>query len=51
MNTNASIGTFALFFGFTGTVLIAEEKPEAILARASWLKPARLRKTASTGEN
>src|SRR5207302_11313853 len=29
MNTNVSIGTFALFFGFTGTVLMAEEKPEA----------------------
>ena len=34
MNTNASIGIFALFFGFTGTVLMAEEKPEAILAAA-----------------
>ena len=37
MNTNASIGIFALFFGFTGTVLIAEEKPEAILAAAKKL--------------
>jgi hypothetical protein len=51
MNTNVSVGTFALFFGFTGTVLMAEEKPEAILAAASWLRPARLRKTASTGGN
>jgi hypothetical protein len=34
MNTTLPIGTFALFFGFTGTVLMAEEKPEAILAAA-----------------
>jgi len=37
MNTNVSIAIFALFFGFTGTVLIAEEKPEAILAAAKKL--------------
>jgi hypothetical protein len=34
INTKLSIGIFALFFVFTGTVLIAEEKPEAILAAA-----------------
>jgi hypothetical protein len=34
INTKLSIGIFALFFAFTGTVLIAEEKPEAILAAA-----------------
>jgi hypothetical protein len=45
MNTTLPIETFALLFGFTGTVLMAEEKPEAILARASWLRPARLSKT------
>jgi hypothetical protein len=32
MNTNRSTGMFALFFGFTGAVLMAEEKPEATLA-------------------
>jgi hypothetical protein len=51
MNTTLPIGTFALLFGFYATVLIAKEKPEAILARASWLRQPRLRKTASTGEN
>ena len=35
MNTNVSIGIFALFFGFTGTVLMAEEKPEAIILAAA----------------
>src|SRR6266487_3531739 len=34
MNTTLSVGIFALFFGFTGAVLMAEEKPEAILAAA-----------------
>ena len=34
MNMNLLIGIFALFFGFIGTALIAEEKPEAILAAA-----------------
>ena len=28
VSTNRSIGIFALFFGFAGTVLMAEEKPE-----------------------
>jgi hypothetical protein len=37
MNTTLPIGTFALLFGFTGTVLMAEEKPEAILATAKKL--------------
>ena len=37
MNTTLSVGIFALFFGFTGTVLMAEEKPEAILAAAKKL--------------
>ena len=37
MNTTLPIGTFALLFGFTGTVLMAEEKPEAILAEAKKL--------------
>jgi hypothetical protein len=37
MNTNRSMGMFALFFAFIGTVLMAQEKPEAILAAAKKL--------------
>lgn len=37
MNTNRLLGIFALFVGFTGTVLMAEEKPEAIVVAAKKL--------------
>jgi hypothetical protein len=37
LNRKLSIRAFALLFGFTGTVLMAEEKPEAILAAAKKL--------------
>jgi hypothetical protein len=37
MNTKLSIGMIALFFAVTGTILMAEEKPEAIPAAAKKL--------------
>ncbi len=42
MNMNLSIGIFAFFFGFGSTVLMAEEKPEAILAAARKLSDNQL---------